>query len=81
MANAVDNVLALPEVGVKQRLQDPYKMCRLCFQTPGIHDVSKAPLILQAIKQLYDVEVSCQHYSHTLHAFMCILQLIELIAT
>lgn len=42
----------------KQRLQDPYKMCRLCFQTRGDMDVTTAPLLLQAIKKLYDIDVS-----------------------
>lgn len=62
MANAV-GAMALPQKGVKQRLQDPYKMCRLCFQSPGTHDVLKLPLCLQAIKKLYDIEVSAPSLS------------------
>lgn len=61
MANAVEGVLALPQMAVKQRLQDPYKMCRLCFQSPGKLDVSQVPVILAAIKQLYDISVSFHH--------------------
>lgn len=58
MANTMATVSALPEMGVKQRLKDPFKTCRLCFQTPGTHDVSVAPFYLQAIKQLYNIVVS-----------------------
>lgn len=76
MANAME--ITLPEVGVKQRLQDPYKMCRLCFQLPGVHDVSKAPILLQAIQQLYNIEVSFQHCID-LCAFCHLIELIAIV--
>lgn len=72
MANTMATVSALPEMGVKQRLQDPYKMCRLCFQSPGIHDVSVAPFYLQAIKQLYNIVVSSDSFNALLFCCSCI---------
>lgn len=72
MENITESVIPLPEMGSRQRLQDPFKMCRLCFQTPGEHDVSKSPLYLQAIQNLYKIIVSVPpqfssiyEYTHT----------------
>lgn len=51
---------------------DPYTMCRLCFQSPGIHDVSVAPVYLQAIKKLHNINVSvCVRKRARPRAFHC----------
>lgn len=57
---------AQSEQPAKQILQDPFRMCRLCFQTPGVHDVSIAPAYLQAIKNLHNIIVSAFIFSKSI---------------
>lgn len=38
--------------------QELRKLCRLCFKNTGDNDVTTAPILLKAIKDFYNVEVS-----------------------